>query len=66
MQIDRLTSLRALFSQTSIFLTGIDHLPLIERSKSKESGSIRGRFSVGKYWFWLLYDLVGANDETKC
>ena len=65
MRIDH-NQFRALFSQISIFLTGIEHLPLVEMSKSEVSGSIRGRFSVGKYWFLLLYDLVGANDETKC
>ena len=47
------------------FLLG-QNIFLVEMSKSEASGSSRGRFSVGKYWFWLLYDLVGAKDETKC
>ena len=42
-------NLRALFPQNSIFLTGTEHLPLLEISSNEASASVWGRFSVGKY-----------------
>ena len=45
------TNLRALFSHASKFLTGNEHLPLLDKSNREASASNGGIFSVGKYWF---------------
>ena len=44
---------------------GIGHFPLLERSNNEVSASNGPIFSVRKYWFWLLQNLVGAKDVTR-
>ena len=51
------TNLQTLFSQNSKFLTGTEHLPLVEMSKIKASSFSRGRF------LWVLI-VLGFNDTS--
>ena len=48
------TNFLAFFSHASKFFTGMEALPLLERSSRDSSASNCGMLSVGKYWFWLL------------
>ena len=43
------TNLQALFSHAFKFLTGTEHLPLLDNSNREASASNSGIFSVGKY-----------------
>ena len=42
-------SLRALFSHISMFLIGMEHFPLLDKSSREASDSKGGMLSVGKY-----------------